>query len=70
MVSHGRRVMGAKGRFQPYDVALGHTLLQLVALGDVGPREMGDISAAWVYQHHAATGLSGRFLNALTKAQR
>ena len=40
-------------------------------MGEAGhPRAMGERGRRWVYQHHGATTLAGRFLQALTQAQR
>jgi glycosyltransferase involved in cell wall biosynthesis len=50
--------------------AIADALLRLEALGDVGRRAMGERGRRWVYKHHGSTALAGRFLEALTEAQR
>jgi glycosyltransferase involved in cell wall biosynthesis len=50
--------------------AIADALLRLEALSDAGRRAMGERGRRWVYQHHGSTALAGRFLEALTEAQR
>ena len=50
--------------------AIADALLRLEALSDAGRREMGERGRRWVYQHHGSTALAGRFLEALTEAER
>jgi glycosyltransferase involved in cell wall biosynthesis len=45
-------------------------LIKLASMGEAGRRAMGERGRCWVYQHHGATALAGRFLDALVQAQR
>lgn len=45
-------------------------LVKLAAMGEAGRRVMGEHGRHWVYEHHGATALAGRFLDALVQAQR
>jgi glycosyltransferase involved in cell wall biosynthesis len=45
-------------------------LVELAAMGQAGRQAMGERGRHWVYQHHGATALAGRFLDALVQAQR
>jgi len=44
-------------------------LATLALLGEADRRAMGERGRRWVYQHHDATALAGRFLHALTLAR-
>jgi glycosyltransferase involved in cell wall biosynthesis len=50
--------------------AVADALAEMAALGDAGRRVVGERGRRWVYQNHGATALAGRFLDALTRAQR
>ena len=50
--------------------ALADALQQMAALGEAGRHALGARGRNWVYQHHGATALAGRFLDALTMARR
>jgi glycosyltransferase involved in cell wall biosynthesis len=45
-------------------------LVELAAMGEAKRHAMGERGRHWVYQHHGATALAGRFLDALVQAQR
>jgi glycosyltransferase involved in cell wall biosynthesis len=44
-------------------------LLRLASIGEAGRHAMGERGRQWVYQHHGATSLAGRFLQALLQAR-
>jgi glycosyltransferase involved in cell wall biosynthesis len=44
-------------------------LVKLASMGEAGRHAMGERGRHWVYQHHGATALAGRFLQALVQAQ-
>jgi glycosyltransferase involved in cell wall biosynthesis len=50
--------------------AIADALVRLASLGEAGRQAMGERGRRWVYQHHGATVLAGRFLEALVQAQR
>lgn len=50
--------------------ALADALMEMAALGDAGRGAIGDRGQAWVYRNHGATALAGRFLEALSQAER
>ena len=50
--------------------AIADALVELASMGEAGRHAMGDRGRRWVYQHHGATALAGRFLDALVLAQR
>jgi glycosyltransferase involved in cell wall biosynthesis len=52
----------------PKDVA--DALEQLSAVGQEGRDAIGELGRRWVYQHHGATALARRFLDALAVARR
>jgi glycosyltransferase involved in cell wall biosynthesis len=49
--------------------AIADALVELAAMGEEGRLAMGERGRRWVYQHHGATTLAGRFLQALVQAQ-
>lgn len=49
--------------------AIADALLTLAALGESGRQVIGERGSRWVYQHHGATALAGRFLDALAQAR-
>jgi glycosyltransferase involved in cell wall biosynthesis len=44
-------------------------LVKLASMGEAERHAMGERGRHWVYQHHGATALAGRFLQALVQAQ-
>lgn len=50
--------------------AIADALIKLGSIGEAGRQAMGERGRQWVYQHHGATALAGRFLAALAQAQR
>jgi glycosyltransferase involved in cell wall biosynthesis len=51
----------------PEDIA--DALIKLTSMGEAGRQAMGERGRHWVYQHHGATALAGRFLDALVQAR-
>jgi len=49
--------------------AVADALVQLAAMDAAGRQAMGERGRRWVYEHHGATALAGRFLDALVQAQ-
>jgi len=50
--------------------AVADALMALAAMGHEGRRAIGERGRRWVYEHHDATGLAERFLQALSGIQR
>lgn len=50
--------------------AIADALVEMASMGEAGRHAMGERGRLWVYQHHGATALAGRFLEALSAAQR
>ncbi len=50
--------------------AVADALIALSSMDETERRVMGERGRQWVYQHHGVTALAGRFLDALTQAQR
>lgn len=50
----------------PDDIA--DALVKMISMGEEGRRLMGECGRDWVYKHHGATALAGRFVQALTRA--
>jgi glycosyltransferase involved in cell wall biosynthesis len=50
--------------------AIADALVTLASLSEAQRQAIGESGSRWVYQHHGATALAGRFLDALVQAQR
>ena len=50
--------------------AIADALVTLASLSEAQRQAIGERGSSWVYQHHGATALAGRFLDALVQAQR
>ena len=50
--------------------AIADALVEMASMGEAARHAMGERGKRWVYQHHGATALAGRFLQALVQAQR
>ena len=49
--------------------AVADALVQLASMDPAERQAMGERGRCWVYEHHGATALAGRFLDALVQAQ-